>query len=142
MKFTTPILLLSAAMTAMAGTNVEVKYDTTYDTASLSTLSVACSDGTNGLNTKGYATLGSLPSFPNVGAAAAVTGWNSDQCGKCFKLYYQGKTLYVTAVDAAYGVGFVLSKAALDTLTGGKAAMLGKVTASYAPAASNLCGFN
>lgn len=39
--------------------------------------SVACSDGANGLETKGYSTLGSLPNFPYVGGAPAVTGWNS-----------------------------------------------------------------
>ncbi|KAA8911654.1 Cerato-platanin [Sphaerosporella brunnea] len=141
MQFTTALVaLLSLASSAVAGTPVKVVYDTTYDTASQSTLTLACSDGTNGLYTKGYPTLGSLPNFPNVGASATVEGWNSAQCGACYKLYYKGKTIYVTAVDrASGGVGFVLSKAAMNALTGGQAQMLGTVTADYAVAAASFC---
>jgi hypothetical protein len=141
MQFTTVfVALLSLATGALAGTPTKVLYDTTYDTSSLSTLSLACSDGVNGLYTKGYKTLGALPNFPNVGAAATVEGWNSAQCGACYKLYYNGNTIYVTAVDrSSGGAGFVLSKSAMNTLTNNQAEMLGTVTASYAPVALSFC---
>jgi hypothetical protein len=140
MQFTTAfITLLTFAAGALAGTPTQVRYDTTYDTSSLSTLSLACSDGVNGLYTKGYQTLGALPNFPNVGAAATVAGWNSANCGACYKLYYNGNTVYVTAVDSSSGAGFVLSKAAMNSLTNNQAEMLGTVTASYAPVAASFC---
>ncbi|KAF8533512.1 Cerato-platanin [Trichophaea hybrida] len=136
------ISLLAALSTILtivsAGAPVEVRYDTVYDTSTLSTLSVACSDGVNGLYTAGYKTLGALPNFPNIGAAVQVAGWNSPQCGKCYKLYYNGKIIYVTTVDHA-GTGFVLSKQAMDTLTGGQAQMLGAVNASFVQANVSFC---
>ncbi|KAF8249130.1 allergen Asp f 15 precursor [Wilcoxina mikolae CBS 423.85] len=140
MQFTTTIFaLLASALTVSAGTQVSVGYDTNYDSPILSTKSTACSDGSNGLFTKGYNTLGDLPNFPLVGASDQIPGWNSNQCGKCFKIFYQGTSIYVTAVDHA-GNGFVLSKAAMDKLTGGQAQMLGRVNdAFYAPAAMNMC---
>ncbi len=74
MQFKTLALaLLAAASTTLAAT-VSVSYDETYDNASGSLTSVACSDGTNGLITKGFSSFGSLPQFPNVGGAAAVAG--------------------------------------------------------------------
>ena len=51
MKFFSIILALSAALIASA-TTVSVSYDPTYDTATTSMDSVACSDGSNGLITK------------------------------------------------------------------------------------------
>ncbi|KAI5856886.1 Cerato-platanin [Tricharina praecox] len=142
MQFTSALLFFASTFAvASAGTPASVRYDTTYDTSSQSTLTLACSDGANGLYTKGYETLGELPSFPNVGAAAVITGWNSAQCGTCFKLYYQGKTVYITGVDVASGgTGFVLSRAAMNTLTGGLATQVGTVTADYAQVASSFCG--
>ena len=62
MQFKTLALaLLAAASTSLAAT-VSVSYDETYDNASASLTSVACSDGTNGLITKGFSSFGSLPS--------------------------------------------------------------------------------
>jgi ABC-type sulfate transport system permease component len=58
MKFSfAPLCFLAAATQVMAAT-VMVSYDTTYDVASTSLDSVACSDGANGLETKGYKTFG------------------------------------------------------------------------------------
>jgi hypothetical protein len=68
-------------------------YDNTYDNPYGSLNGVACSNGENGLLTKGFTTFGSLPSFPYIGGAQAVTGWNSPQCGSCWALTYQGKTI-------------------------------------------------
>lgn len=145
MQFTfSSIILLAGALPllAMAGAPASVSYDTIYDTSSLSTLSLSCSDGVNGLYNK-YPTLGDVPGFPNVGATTEVAGWNSPNCGGCYKIYYAGVTLYVTAVDRATassgGAAFVLSKAAMNTLTGGNAEFLGRVNASYIPADKSLC---
>jgi hypothetical protein len=52
-----PICILAAATQAMAAT-VTVSYDMTYDVASTSLNEVACSDGANGLESKGYTTFG------------------------------------------------------------------------------------
>jgi hypothetical protein len=52
-----PICILAAATQAMAAT-VTVSYDMTYDVASTSLNEVACSDGANGLESKGYTAFG------------------------------------------------------------------------------------
>ena len=36
--------------------------------------------------------------FPYV-AAYNNAPWNSPNCGKCMKITYKGKTIYVTAID-------------------------------------------
>lgn len=139
MKFTTAIFsILSAAATAFAASGTAA-YDTTYDTASLSTLSIACSDGVNGLYTKGYQTLGALPKFPLIGASVEVPGWNSPNCGKCYAVTYGTTTRNILAVDHA-GEGWVLSRAALDQLTGGLATQLGRVPVTWVPTAQSDCG--
>lgn len=57
MKFIGAIAILFAA----AATAETVSYDLGYDDAARSMTAVSCSDGTNGLITKGYATQGSIP---------------------------------------------------------------------------------
>lgn len=139
MQFTTIIFsIISAAATVFAASGTAA-YDTTYDTASLSTLSIACSDGLNGLNTKGYPTLGALPRFPNVGASSEVASWNSPNCGKCYAITWQSNTINVIAVDHAVE-GWVLSRAALDKLTNGNAVMVGRFPVTWAPTAQSNCG--
>ncbi|RPB29659.1 Cerato-platanin, partial [Terfezia boudieri ATCC MYA-4762] len=117
-------------------------WDSTYDNGSLSTLSVACSDGSNGLYTKGYKTLSTIPNFPLVGAAPTIAGWNSPNCGKCFAVTYSGNTIYITGVDTSRSrTDFVLSKAALNKLTGGLADQLGRVTVTWSQLPSGArCG--
>jgi len=123
-------------------TATTASYDVTYDTASLSTLSIACSDGTNGLNSKGYETLGSVPGFSLVGAIETIAGWNSPNCGKCYQVTYTatGASIYMTAVDRATS-GIVLSLAALDVLTGNNGKALGRVDVTYVETAATNCGF-
>ncbi|KAL7271668.1 hypothetical protein RUND412_005557 [Rhizina undulata] len=137
MKFTLALVPLAASV--VSAISATVAYDTTYDTSSESTLSLSCSDGANGLSTKGYATLGALPNFPLVGAASTIAGWNSANCGACYQITYNGNSINVIAVDHAAD-GFVLSRSALDTLTGGQAVALGRVTADYVQVASSVCG--
>lgn len=103
MKFTTVLVSLALAAVSSA---VTLSYDTVYDDASTSLDVVACSDGTNGMEAKGYTTFGSLPTFPLIGGAAQIGGWNSASCGTCWQvcvfllppspLYASGLTSTVT----------------------------------------------
>ncbi|KAF7594082.1 hypothetical protein BBP40_010219 [Aspergillus hancockii] len=129
---------------ATTAATVSVSYDQKFDVAGSSLTTVACSDGINGLINRGYSTFGSLPSFPNIGGAPTVGGWNSPNCGKCYQLHYQAgnidKSIFVTAVDAAPG-GFNIGLQAMNTLTNGLAEQLGRVSATYTEVAPSNCGF-
>ena len=116
-----------------------VRYDQTYDNSGQSLSTVSCSNGPNGLLTKGFTTFGSLPTFPNIGAAAAVTGFNSPECGSCWKLTYNGTSVTVTAMDHA-GDGFNLSLESMNTLTNGQAVSLGVVDATVESLDPSACG--
>ena len=124
---------------ATTATTVSVSFDQTYDNAGTSLATVSCSDGSHGLLTKGYTTFGSLPSFPNIGGASVVTGWNSDQCGTCWSLTYNGKSINVLAVDSATN-GWNIGLEAMNALTGGQAELLGRVGAVVSLADSAQCG--
>ena len=81
---------------------------------------VACSNGPNGMITKGFTTFNSLPTFPNIGGGFTVGGWGSAECGSCWKLTNpaNGVTIFVTAIDTISS-GFDLAPAAVSTLIGG-----------------------
>mgnify|MGYP000938733052 CR=1 FL=1 len=134
-----PLAVLAVPAPSASGT-VTVSYDPQYDNPSFDLLTTACSDGTNGLVTKGYSTAGSLPSFPRIGGAFTIPSWNSPNCGKCYSLTYNGNTIYVTAVDHAAD-GFNIAEEAMNQLTGGQAVQLGRVSATYADADPSQCGF-
>ncbi|OSD02093.1 Sm1 protein [Trametes coccinea BRFM310] len=132
-------LLVPAALGSTAATTtMTVSYDEAYDKASSSLNTVACSDGTHGLESK-YHTFGGLPHFPNIGGAAAVGGWNSAQCGTCWQLEYKGKSVNVLAVDHAQS-GFNIALGAMNTLTGGQAKKLGRVQATVKQVDKSKCG--
>ena len=137
MQFTSLILTLVAFCASVSA--ITVSYDQTYDNKSGSLTTVACSDGPNGLLTKGFTTFGSLPQFPNIGGAAAVAGWNSAQCGSCWQLTYNGKSINVLAVDHT-DAGFNIALEAMNTLTGGQAVFLGRVDATAKQVAASQCG--
>ena len=61
------------------------------------------------------------------------------QCGKCYRLQYGAKTIYVLAIDHAAN-GFNIAKTAMDDLTNGQAEQLGRIEAQTAEVASNMCG--
>ncbi|KZV88956.1 SnodProt1 [Exidia glandulosa HHB12029] len=132
----TAVLPLSfAASTTSKGT---VSYDTTYDNSKLSTLNTACSDGSHGLYTKGFKTIGQLKTFPFVGGAPEITDWNSSQCGGCYKITYGNKTVTFTAIDKANTLNMGLN--AMNTLTGGKAKKLGNAKVTYQKVSEKECG--
>ncbi|KAH9165798.1 immunomodulatory protein [Lactarius sanguifluus] len=137
MKFTSTIISFAALVSVASAINV--RYDTAYDNAQASLSTVACSDGANGLLTKNFTTFGSLPSFPNIGAAQAVGGWNSSACGSCWKISFGGESINVIAVDHA-GDGFNLSLEAMNTLTNGHAQELGVINAQATQVDPSQCG--
>ncbi|KIY50651.1 epl1 protein [Fistulina hepatica ATCC 64428] len=130
--------LLAAAATAAA---VSLSYDQTYDGASTSLTTVACSDGTHGLITEGYSTFGSLPDFPYIGGADAITGWNSANCGTCWTLYYPdtGRSINVLAIDHADS-GFNIALEAMNDLTNNQAVFLGRIDVTATQVAVSNCG--
>lgn len=162
MRFSSVLSTLAAlsAFTLVNGFATSVTYDNTYDNPQGSLSGVACSNGAHGLLTKGFTTFGSLPSFPFIGGAQAVTGWNSPNCGTCWALTYKGKTVNgkdlpvfslnnyshslslscaVLAIDTA-GNGFNIAQKALDNLTNGQAVALGRVDITATQVAASVCG--
>ncbi|CAG5178564.1 uncharacterized protein ALTATR162_LOCUS8764 [Alternaria atra] len=133
---------ISAAILGFASlaSAITVSYDTGYDDGSRALTSLACSDGANGLTTKyNWKTQANVAGFPRIGGYVGVAGWNSPQCGTCYGVTYNGKTVYVLAVDYA-AQGFNLAKAAMDELTNGQAVALGRIDAQYAQVATSNCG--
>lgn len=122
---------------------VSVSYDTKYDVGTSSLDTVACSNGINGLETDGYTTFSSLPTFPLIGGAPTIAGWNSPNCGQCYQLSFSsGKisaSINVLAIDSAPG-GFNIGLQAMNDLTDNQATQLGRVTATYIPVANTECG--
>ncbi|KAK0454842.1 immunomodulatory protein [Armillaria borealis] len=136
MKFFSALALALIPSYALA---VTVGYDNGYGTGSNSLANVACSDGSNGLLTKGYTTYDSLPDFPYIASSDSIAGWNSASCGTCWQLTYNGRTINVLAIDHAVS-GFYTSEAALNDLTNGHAVEYGSVQATAAQVDASVCG--
>ncbi|KAJ3740468.1 Cerato-platanin [Lentinula detonsa] len=137
------VTVVIAAFAGLATADT-LQYDTAYDDANASLSTVACSDGSNGLLTKGYSTFGSLSSFPNIGAFGAIEGYNSANCGTCWQITYSSNgastTLNVLAIDHA-GEGLInVSEEAMNTLTNGNAVAFGAVTVSAVQVDASGCG--
>ena len=142
MKFATiAAATLAFALPTFAQSQQSVTYDNTYDDSAFSLDGVACSDGINGLISKGYTTLGSLPDFPYVGGASAVTSWDSPACGTCWQLTWSTNdvTINVLAVDHC-AEGFNISEEAFNALTGGLAYELGNITVTATQVNASVCG--
>ncbi len=138
MQLTSLLALAAAVSSALA---VTVSYDETYDNPSGDMLTVSCSNGPHGLVPQGFPTFGSLPSFPNIGGAAAVAGFDSAQCGTCWQLTYAGtgKSINVLAIDHA-GAGFNIALEAMNTLTDGQGVFLGRIDADVQQVDASKCG--
>ncbi|KAF8958838.1 Cerato-platanin [Flammula alnicola] len=135
-----PLAFLPSFISALS-----TSYDPAYDNASQSLSTVACSNGANGLQTRGFTTFGSLPNFAHIGGAPAVTGWNSPACGTCWQLTYQNPqgvstSINITAIDVATP-NFNIALSAMNQLTGGNAVQLGRVTVTAVQVPATGCGF-
>jgi len=145
MKFTSlAAAIVALALPALTVATTTVSYDEIYDSGSTSLNAVACSNGANGLETKGYTTFDSLPNFPYIGGAQAVAGWNSPNCGTCWKLTYTNskgkkKSIDVLAVDHT-AEGFNIALEAMNDLTGGLAKELGRVDVTSKQVSASNCG--
>lgn len=133
------ILTFVSGLRVLAQTTTTLSYDPNYDNGNLSLDQVTCSNGANGLETKNYTTLDSLPTFPNVGGVYTVEGWNSTQCGTCYAVTYGSTTVNILAVDKSVS-GFTVSEAAMNTLTGNQAIGLGRVDVSFVQIPAATCG--
>jgi hypothetical protein len=141
MKYSLVLAAISFAIPAFA---VTVSYDNTYDNPNGSLTTIACSDGANGLITRyGFNTFRDIPNFPHIGGAAAIAGWNSTQCGTCWKLTYSGtgKSINVLAIDHTDS-GFNIAQEALDELTNGQAVQFGRIDATVTQVPATQCGLS
>lgn len=133
MKFISVVTLLAAPFVV---SSTRIAWDAAYDNGSQSLATVSCSNGANGMLTKGYHIFRDLPTFPNIGGSSAIAGWNSPNCGSskfpkfafvtdprgspyltgsCWNITYHGKTITVTVIDHADG--YNLSEEGMNTLT-------------------------
>ncbi|KAF8518093.1 Cerato-platanin [Gautieria morchelliformis] len=134
------VLAATSVFSVVNGFATTSTYDNTYDNPAGSLNGVACSNGVNGLVTKGFTTFSSLPSFPHIGGAMAVTGWNSTKCGSCWALTFnQTKTINVLAIDTSAN-GFNIAQKALDELTNNQAVALGRVPITAVEVDPSACG--
>ncbi|KLO12557.1 SnodProt1 [Schizopora paradoxa] len=137
MKFTVVFSILAAGGLAFGQANT-VSFDQTFDNAAGSLNTVSCSNGPNGLENLGFTTFGSLPNFPFIGGAPAVTGFGSAACGTCWALTFNGKTINVLAID--HSTSFNIALEAMNVLTNNQAEFLGRVTVTSKQVDASECG--
>lgn len=144
MKLTTATLSAALAF-ASSAQGVTLSFDRSYDVPGSSLNTVACSDGSNGLITRGFTTFGSLPRFPFIGGADSIAGWNSPNCGACFELTYTNatsgakKSINVLAIDVSK-VGYNIALGAMEALVGPNAATIGRVDVAARQVGASVCG--
>jgi hypothetical protein len=103
-----------------------VTYDWRYDDWTRPIDFVTCASGENGLTKRyGWKRLRDINTFPNIAGIDSIT-WNSTQCGTCWSIKYNGKTVYVLGVDNM-GKGVNLPAQVFKWLVGPKAEELGSV---------------
>jgi hypothetical protein len=142
MKFALAVASISVLVLPAFAVSANVTYDPVYSNANTSLATVSCSDGANGLLTKGYTTFGSIPSFPDIGGVPGAT-WNSTLCGTCWKIQYTTScgvqtTVFITAIDNAYT--FNVSPGVFNTLNDGNGLGQGLLIAQATQVAASNCG--
>nr|AGL40517.1 cerato-platanin 5 [Crinipellis campanella] len=140
------LLSLSASLSLVsAAVAVNLGWDNAYDGPSTSLDTVACSNGENGLETRfGFSNLSQIPTFPFVGGAPDISGFNSPACATCWELTYTNstgiaQTVHFTAIDAG-GDDFVTGEGALNSLTNGQAEQLGIIPVTATVVNASACG--
>jgi hypothetical protein len=137
--FTSIIVLLTSVHAQLS-----VSFDQKFDDASQSLTSVACSDGPNGLITRGFTTFGSLPHFPFIGGGPAVTGFGSPGCGTCWELTFVNAekvptSINILVIDVATP-NFNIALEAMNDLTDNEAQFFGRVDVTAVEVAASACG--
>ncbi|KAF8894768.1 Cerato-platanin-domain-containing protein [Infundibulicybe gibba] len=99
MKFTTSVSLGLSLLPLIAADSVS--FDPVYDNANQSLATVSCSNGANGLLTRGFTTFGSLPNLAHIGGATAVEGFNSVNCGTCWQLTFTNSSGIAKSVNSS-----------------------------------------
>lgn len=167
MRFSVLTTILYAAAAAFAAPaprdlpTAHVTADGSYDDPNTSLDIVACSNGPNGLLTKGtylplhndahltlstscpslctgYFRLGDLPTFPNIGGYQNAT-WGSPLCGTCWRLNFNQNSLDVLVVDYTVS-GFNLAWPAFESLTSSTGGLLPEVEVTYQQVPLDFCG--
>ncbi|KAK0619342.1 Sm1 protein [Immersiella caudata] len=116
-----------------------VTFDPGYDDVNRTLESLACSSGRNGVMKRyGWQTQGDIPHFPFIGGVEAVEGWNSTNCGTCWGATFEGRRVYILAIDRTQ-TGINIAREAMDQLTGGEAVKLGRVFADIVRVPAELC---
>ncbi|KAJ3209168.1 hypothetical protein HDU82_001270 [Entophlyctis luteolus] len=123
---------LAAGSRASPVQTVSVAYDRTYDNPHTPLTALACSDGPNGLITKFHVSeLAEVHHFPFVAGVGTVHSWNSPNCGKCYALSHNAKSIVVVAIDVAAPGTVTAYVAALNALTNGQAVAVGRINAAF-----------
>jgi hypothetical protein len=126
-------VMLSSVFLASQAVATDLRYDSNFDyVKNLPLTSFACSDGANGLITKtGAQTLGQLKSKlrPNTYVAAGgISGWNSPNCGQCWKgRAPNGASLQFVLIDKATP-SVVMGEEAFKILSPSKTLQEGHIT--------------
>ncbi|KAF5386946.1 hypothetical protein D9615_002020 [Tricholomella constricta] len=140
-------LALSLLISPARGITAPLSYDRVYSVAGASLDTVACSDGSHGLKTRGFTTFGSLPTFPFIGGAEAIEGWNSVNCGTCYQLTYTNatsgskKSINILAIDSTKP-GFNVALPAMEVLVGSQAADIGTAVVEAKQINASFCGLH
>ncbi|KAG7086419.1 hypothetical protein E1B28_002373 [Marasmius oreades] len=142
MKF---ISLLNSLALATATLAVDVAWDSAYDNPNGALTTVACSTGANGLITRfNFQKFSDIPSFPFIGGAPNILGFDSPACGACWEISYTNetgitKTVHFTGIDVG-GTNFVTGQGALNQLTNGRAVELGIAPVTATAVGASACG--
>ena len=129
------VALTSAQIVQPSGPiNTTAFIDTAYDNASTPINTVAC------VGNADFPTLGSLPSFPNIGGSF-VLGEASPECGTCWQLVNQETSIsiFFTVVDTASN-GFTMSEQAMLALGGQAGVEAGAVPVVATETDRGFCG--
>ncbi|KAK3685386.1 Cerato-platanin [Podospora appendiculata] len=136
MHFSKALGIFSFATLASAA---HISYDRGYDDANRTMEFVACSDGPNGLITRyGWSVQGDIRNFPYIGGAQAVDDWDSPNCGSCWQATYNGRSIFVLAIDHTDS-GLNIAFDALDDLTNGNAKKFGVIDATVSQVPLKMC---
>ncbi|TFY62324.1 hypothetical protein EVJ58_g3939 [Rhodofomes roseus] len=108
MQFNIKIAALLAVLVAphaLGQTLYSISYDTSYDTASTPTASAMCGSQ---LTSEGYATYGSIPTFPSLGGSANITGPRLRAVQPMRRLRVRGELRWRKADQLGRGLGLGL----------------------------------